>query len=491
MKKIFLGLGVAAAVALAATSVWAIAPTIADTVVGIDRATQLKMEISQLEAKLQNLRKELASLQGQGNVWCYSFEQNLRIGDRTPGILELKEVLRLEGLYMQKDARTDFDEVLAASVTAFQEKYRDDILRPVGLSNGTGYVGKSTRAKLNLLYGCTRPPVSGSTIDVKTPATFTLTSNSTARVVNYRDMTITLKQITQNKIVCITAPCIPPHFALISVNVPGGCGVGADPRCLGAPEFHQDFNLSRGQMIDVQGLPISLIEISESKATFKIGKDDSTSNQPPVIKGVKGPSQLNMNETGMWVIDAYDPERASLRYSVLWGDEQNNISPSDVRGGSTNAQTTTFSHAYTKAGSYTVRFVVSDNAGQEARSTITVKVGEKFTNGSLYFRPDSLNLKVGETQGIAAYFQPAMPPCPAGMACAQAMPKPYRVDAKFTIENPAVISFQYAMPMCIQLETQDNYCGTHVIAEGKQAGVTTITATWEGLTASMPVTVSQ
>ncbi|MSR76519.1 MAG: PKD domain-containing protein, partial [Candidatus Ryanbacteria bacterium] len=165
--------------------------------------------------------------------------------------------------------------------------------------------------------------------------------------------------------------------------------------------------------------------------------------------------------------------------------------PSDMRSGSTNAQTTTFTHSYARAGAYTVRFVVSDNAGQEAKSSMTVQVGEKTTNGSLYLRPDALNLRVGETQGIAVYFQPVMPPCPVGMACAQVMPTSYRVDAQFTVENPAVIAFQYAIPMCIQSEIKDNYCGTQVIAEGKQIGVTKITATWNGFTATMPASVSQ
>jgi len=51
-----------------------------------------------------------------------------------------------------------FGPVSKASVIAFQEKYADDILASWGLTHGTGYVGKTTRDKLNeLLAGSTTP----------------------------------------------------------------------------------------------------------------------------------------------------------------------------------------------------------------------------------------------------------------------------------------------------------------------------------------------
>jgi|GEM_PF-4613779 len=434
------------------------------------------------------------------DVWCHTFNRNLKIGDRSSDVTSLHIALQKSSFSMNAHELAghnsdygDFGESTASAVTAFQEKYRSEILTPSGLSHGTGYVGKSTRAKLNMLYGCTRPPVGSKTIDVKTPSTFTLTPDMSARVVNHRDMTITLKQIVQTKIVCITAPCVSPLHALVSIDVPGGCGPNADPRCLGAPSFHQDYNLRKGETVDVMGLPIELSEISESKATIKIGKGNSTANQPPVIKGVKGPTQLGIGEAGTWTIEAYDPERASLRYSVTWGDENNYVSPSSPSGreGATNAQTTTLTHSYTRVGSYTVQMTVSDNAGQEAKSSMTVQVGEKADNGSLYLRPDALNLKVGDTQGIAAYFQPPMPPCPVGRACIQVMPASYRVDARFVIDDTRVADLSFAIPMCIQSEIADNYCGTQVSVSAKAVGSAKITATWNGLSASMSVNVTQ
>jgi len=49
------------------------------------------------------------------------------------------------------DATGYFGPITRSAVIRFQEKYSQDILAPVGLKQGTGFVGSSTRAYLNLL----------------------------------------------------------------------------------------------------------------------------------------------------------------------------------------------------------------------------------------------------------------------------------------------------------------------------------------------------
>jgi len=88
---------------------------------------------------------------------CHDFNVNLKIGDRGPEVKALQDALIKLGSEAWKYKGYDgvFDEMTAAEVVAFQERYRDEILTPLGLSHGTGFVGPSTRAKLNQLYHCT------------------------------------------------------------------------------------------------------------------------------------------------------------------------------------------------------------------------------------------------------------------------------------------------------------------------------------------------
>lgn len=103
---------------------------------------------------------------------------------------------------------------------------------------------------------------------------------------------------------------------------------------------------------------------------------DNVGNKPPTISGFSGPTTLSVNTAGTWTINASDPENGQLSYQIWWGDE-NVYAPmmSGVAAAREFIQSTTFTHAYANAGTYIVTIIVRDNAGQEAKTTSTVKVG--------------------------------------------------------------------------------------------------------------------
>src|SRR3989338_5042903 len=97
----------------------------------------------------------------------------------------------------------------------------------------------------------------------------------------------------------------------------------------------------------------------------------------PIIDGGSGPVSLSVNETGSWSVKAHDPENGALSYSVDCGDTtQTGVGHTvPLAPAAPILQTSTFTHRYANNGSYTVKFTVTDNAGLNAQSSITVQVG--------------------------------------------------------------------------------------------------------------------
>jgi len=123
---------------------------------------ELQSIINQLLAKLQILQQQLNTIKNTTNTtststsWCHNFNINLRINNKGPEVSALQTALEKEGFTINQDEKDNlfFGKSTAAAVVSFQEKYKDEILTPFGLTKGTGYVGPSTRNKLNSLYGC-------------------------------------------------------------------------------------------------------------------------------------------------------------------------------------------------------------------------------------------------------------------------------------------------------------------------------------------------
>src|SRR3989344_2442418 len=94
-------------------------------------------------------------------------------------------------------------------------------------------------------------------------------------------------------------------------------------------------------------------------------------NKPPVISSFSGPTTLAQNVSGTWTIRASDPENGNLTYHITWGDEGRAIPASSLAARESFVQTTTFTHTYSTAGTYTVTIVVSDSSGAQAKTSST------------------------------------------------------------------------------------------------------------------------
>ncbi len=105
----------------------------------------------------------------------------------------------------------------------------------------------------------------------------------------------------------------------------------------------------------------------------KVALADTTNrNLPPSISGITAPTVLTVDATGTWTVNASDPENGSLSYSVDWGDQM--LKSLFSLGAQSFVQESSFTHAYTSPGTYTVKFTVKDEAGLSSSSSATVHV---------------------------------------------------------------------------------------------------------------------
>lgn len=101
-------------------------------------------------------------------------------------------------------------------------------------------------------------------------------------------------------------------------------------------------------------------------------------NHPPIISSFEGPTALTIGESGTWIVQASDPENSTLSYRVMWGDEGVQEQLLYLAEFDTDAfsQSTTFTHAFVRAGTYVVHLTVRDSGGNTALGIMMVTVNQ-------------------------------------------------------------------------------------------------------------------
>jgi hypothetical protein len=174
----------------------------------------------ELAAQITALQSQLASLQGQlgtttttttttstttsiGACAGISFTRNLTLGSTGTDVKCLQALLNesadtqvaLTGVGSKGSETEYFGGLTKTAVIKFQNKFAAEVLTPVGLTSGTGFVGAQTRVKLNaILAGTTTTTTDDDDDDTTTTTTTTTTTGDGEE----GDFTVTLNSTPSN-----------------------------------------------------------------------------------------------------------------------------------------------------------------------------------------------------------------------------------------------------------------------------------------------------
>lgn len=388
-------------------------------IVGASAAPASALTVADIQAQIHGLLLQIASLTGQSSAQsstavavspsfqhrvCSALYRNLSMGMRGDDVLALQEFLQAQG-YFYATPIGYYGRLTAQAVARWQAAN--------GIS-AVGAVGPLTRARIvawcggsggggggGVVYGTLNAsPTSGSAPLTVNFSYFIGGNVSDGYMIEFGDgttgsLTIGCGIVGSGSMACPRALVASHTYvtsgtytaklrntlmacAPVDCNVVGSVTIyvggstadpSADPRC---KSWYDGCNDCSRQYPGGPAACTLRYCIWQAPAYCK-EYFDGGANRPPVISSFLGPTTLNVNQTGTWTIQASDPENGTLSYHVVWGDEQY-VLPMVGYAAEAFVQTATFTHTYSSAGTYTVSITVRDSAGQEARSSSTVRV---------------------------------------------------------------------------------------------------------------------
>ena len=132
--------------------------------VSITGAVQVEDQIliEKLLVQIDSLKKQISAIQSgnpssgsgqaKGSNLCLQINSNLYFGIKNNNEVRcLQQFLKNQGkeIYLEGLVTGNFGNLTRSAVINFQEKYKNEILIPIGLQNGTGFVGTLTKLKIN------------------------------------------------------------------------------------------------------------------------------------------------------------------------------------------------------------------------------------------------------------------------------------------------------------------------------------------------------
>jgi len=365
---------------------------------GATTVAEIQALIQQLLQQIAQLRKQLVETQGTPVSWCHDFNSNLRIGNSGLEITALQTALEKEGFLTEVSG--DFDEKTASAVVGFQEKYKEKILTPLGLKYGTGFVGKATRTKLNLLYGCaivtppltpiTPTPIPTPTTPISPPTTPTayikvISPNGGENLTFGTPYQIKWSQTgLENNKVDILLKTYDKNYSPFGTQYLIAGTVSASQRAYSWIPSQQTLDDYFGIVVPryyykiiirTIETPVPTTEIrDESDNYFSIVSVTQPINSSPSSPTIYGPTSVVINANNLFSAVSTDPDGNDITYTFDWGD-----GTKDSKNFGSGYLYSVY-HSWSISGIYTIKVTADDNKGGTASNTYVVKVSQSVNN---------------------------------------------------------------------------------------------------------------
>lgn len=299
---------------------------------------------------------------------CLSFASNMGIGTSSGSVVALQTFLNSRG-YMSYASTGYFGPITYAAVVKFQSAY--------AIPN-TGFVGPLTRAEIAALSCGNVPPAQGpvkiynispNPTSIGTSVTVTgFGFTPTDNIVFFAGGAISgIPSSGGIAIACTTDPsCIPGIRQSLTFTVPTAIGPYCTPG-MACPMY--------ARLITAGTYPLYVQNANGTSNTVTLTISSGTTGAPLAISGIDAPNSLPIGTTGTWTIHAIAGTSSTLHYSVSWGDQAEPLTSNIMIPASASTQSsTTFTHSYAIAGTYTPTFTVSDDFGHSVSTSSTIVV---------------------------------------------------------------------------------------------------------------------
>lgn len=147
------------------------------------------------------------------------------------------------------------------------------------------------------------------------------------------------------------------------------------------------------------GLPVTGVVDSQTRSVIQqmscvnAQNGYQNTNGQLSIQGIDAPRQLSVGQTGTWTVrvagwNGYQ-SGGQLHYNVTWGDENSGMRQQAVYYPSTSVQSSgTFTHVFTRTGSFNPVFTVTDDYGHRVQVNVTTQVTGATTYGGYTGTPN-------------------------------------------------------------------------------------------------------